>query len=154
MIPSPFPSPTLLSIAEAGAAARVHRLSFDARFPWLVGLHSTDENAQFYADHVFRTCTVWGIHHGPDLVGFIAFQNDWVEQLYVLPTHQGLGYGGSLLDIAKAENAELQLWTFQKNTEARAFYERRGFMAMEFTDGSANEEREPDVRYRWMRAKP
>jgi hypothetical protein len=43
----------------------------------------------------------------------------------------------------------LTLWTFQRNTAARAFYERRGFTAVELTDGSSNEESEPDVRYVW-----
>ncbi len=147
-------SPRVLSIGEAGAAARVHRLSFDTRLPWLAGLHTPDEDARFYADHVFCTCAVWGIHHGTELVGFIAFRENWVEQLYILPAHQGFGYGGSLLDVAKAENAELQLWTFQRNSEARVFYEKRGFTAIECTDGSANEEGEPDVRYRWVRAEP
>jgi hypothetical protein len=31
------------------------------------------------------------------------------------------------------------------------FYERHGFMAIEFTDGSGNEEKEPDVLYRWTK---
>lgn len=154
MTPLPPLAPRVLSPAEAEAAARVHRLSFETRFPWLGGLHTLDEDARFYADHVFRTCAVWGIHHGAELAGFIAFSENWVEQLYILPVHQGLGYGGSLLNIAKAEYTELHLWTFQRNTEARVFYERRGFTAIEFTDGSANEEREPDVRYRWVRAGP
>jgi hypothetical protein len=41
------------------------------------------------------------------------------------------------------------LWTFQTNTGARRFYERHGFVAVDETDGSANEERAPDVRYAW-----
>jgi ribosomal protein S18 acetylase RimI-like enzyme len=43
----------------------------------------------------------------------------------------------------------LWLWTFQTNTGARRFYERHGFVAVDETDGSANEERAPDVRYAW-----
>jgi hypothetical protein len=38
---------------------------------------------------------------------------------------------------------------FQRNMPARAFYEARGLRVVEATDGAANEEREPDVRYRW-----
>ena len=41
------------------------------------------------------------------------------------------------------------LWTFEGNHRARRFYEQRGFVAVEFTDGSRNEERTPDVRYQW-----
>ena len=40
------------------------------------------------------------------------------------------------------------LYTFQANTGARRFYERYGFVPMEFTDGQANEERCPDVLYK------
>jgi hypothetical protein len=43
----------------------------------------------------------------------------------------------------------LGLWAFQVNKPARRFYERHGFVAVTFTDGSGNEEREPDVRYEW-----
>ena len=43
----------------------------------------------------------------------------------------------------------MQLWTFQQNDRARRFYEARGFEAVEFTDGSGNKERQPDVRYVW-----
>jgi hypothetical protein len=41
------------------------------------------------------------------------------------------------------------LWTHQPNAQARAFYEREGLEAVEFTDGSASEEKVPDVRYEW-----
>lgn len=44
-----------------------------------------------------------------------------------------------------------QLWTFQRKARARRFYKARGFVAVEQTDGSRNEEKEPDVRYLWTR---
>ncbi|GAB1619971.1 hypothetical protein AAOGI_00210 [Agarivorans albus] len=40
-----------------------------------------------------------------------------------------------------------RLYTFQENRAARQFYEKQGFEAIEFTDGSANEENVPDVLY-------
>jgi Uma2 family endonuclease len=48
-------------------------------------------------------------------------------------------------------NRELRLWTFQRNAAARAFYQAHGFVAQRMTGGD-NEEREPDVLYRWVRA--
>lgn len=148
---APRPLPQLLCVQHAQAAALVQRVSFDARFPWLAGLHTPDEDVGFYQHHVFRTCAVWGIHHGADLAAIIAFRKGWVDHLYVLPTFQGQGYGGELLKIAKSQNDVLELWTFQSNGEARAFYEKHGFAAVELSDGSANQEREPDVRYRWLK---
>jgi GNAT superfamily N-acetyltransferase len=74
-----------------------------------------------------------------------------VDHLYVLPSHQARGLGGRLLQIAKDRNPALRLWTFQRNLLARQFYEARGFAVIEMTDGSGNDEREPDVLYGWRR---
>jgi putative acetyltransferase len=93
---------------------------------------------------------MWGVF-GETLNGFIAFRENWIDQFYVLPVRQGHGIGSALLDIAKAAHPELSLWTFERNDPARRFYERRGFVAVDWTDGSGNEEREPDVLYRWTR---
>ncbi len=83
--------------------------------------------------------------------GVIAFRDDWIEQLYVLPEAQGRGLGSELLDVAKRASGRLQLWTFQRNAPARRFYEARGFVLVEQTDGARNEEKEPDARYLWTR---
>ena len=74
----------------------------------------------------------------------IAFRDEWIEQLYVLPEAQGQGVGTELLDVAKRASERLQLWTFQRNASARRFYEARGFALVEETDGARNEEKEPD----------
>ena len=58
--------------------------------------------------------------------------------------------GTQLIDAAKATAVDaLELWCFQANERARRFYEARGFRPIRFTDGADNEERMPDVRYRW-----
>ena len=63
----------------------------------------------------------------------------------------GKGAGTQLIDAAKATAGivALELWCFQANERARRFYEARGFRAIRFTDGADNEERMPDIRYRW-----
>jgi GNAT superfamily N-acetyltransferase len=94
----------------------------------------------------------YSVHFKPRLefVGcHIAFREGWIVQFYVLPQRQRRGAGGALLQIAKASWSVLSLWTFQRNAAARLFYEKRGFVAVEETDGGRNEEREPDVLYRW-----
>lgn len=137
-----------LEVAETDAVAHVLRTSFDERLPWLAGLHTPEEDRQFVREHLFPTCEIWGAFD-PGMAGVIAFRTGWVEQLYVLPGHQGKGVGQALLATAKAVNRELRLWTFQSNAGARRFYEARGFVPIDETDGSENEEREPDVLYRW-----
>lgn len=140
-----------LELADMDAAASVHRASFDERLPWLSGLHAPEEDRAFFRNHVFRTCAVWGAWDGGSLAGIIAFRDGWIDQLYVLPRAQGQGTGTALLQIAQASSPSLSLWTFRRNARARAFYEARGFVAVQETDGSRNEEREPDALYRWTR---
>jgi GNAT superfamily N-acetyltransferase len=133
------------------AAARVHRAAFDERLPWLVGLHTPDEDQDFWSGTLFCSCTVCGAETAQGLVGVIAYRDEWIEQLHVLPEAQGQGIGSALLEIAKTASPRLNLWTFQRNTAARRFYERRGFSIVEETDGAGNQEQEPDVLYNWLR---
>jgi GNAT superfamily N-acetyltransferase len=73
-----------------------------------------------------------------------------VEQLYVRPDRIGRGVGRALLELAKRRRPDgLDLYCFAANDRARRFYERNGFEAVAFGDGSGNEERQPDVLYRW-----
>jgi GNAT superfamily N-acetyltransferase len=140
-----------LTLADMDAAAAVHRASFNHALPSLAGLHTPDEDRVFYRTQVFPACQVWGAEKQSKLVGIIAFREEWIDQLYVLPDAQGRGVGSDLLEIAQEAFPVLNLWTFQCNKRARRFYELNGFVALRETDGSGNEEKEPDVLYRWER---
>jgi GNAT superfamily N-acetyltransferase len=140
----------ILTLEEMDRAAVIQRTSFDVRLPWLAGLHTLEEDRTYFRERVFPNCQLWGAV-SKEIVGIIAFRQEWIDQLYVLPQHQGQGMGCALLDIAKAVSGSLRLWTFQRNIAARGFYEARGFITVEETDGRHNEEREPDVLYRWKR---
>ena len=138
-----------LTLEQMDRAAIIHRTAFDERLPWLAGLHTPEGDRAYFREHVFEECEVWGAADG-ETIGIIAFREGWIDQLYVLPQHQGRGAGDVLLRVAKAASSSLQLWTFQKNILARRFYQKRGFVAVKETDGSQNEEHEPDVLYRWQ----
>jgi putative acetyltransferase len=73
---------------------------------------------------------------GARMTGFTAFREGWVDQLYVLPSSQQPGIGTRLLQITQRALPRLNLWTFQGNVRARRFYERRGFLLVEETDGA------------------
>ncbi len=135
---------------DAAAIADVYIASFAAALPTVRRPHDDAETRGFIRDHVAET---WVADDGGAVVAMMVLAPGWIEQLYVAPERRGEGIGGELLRVAKrrAEGA-LDLWTFQVNTPARAFYERHGFRAVELTDGDGNEEREPDVRYRWERS--
>lgn len=140
-----------LALADMDAAAAVHRASFNHALPKLAGLHTPEEDRAFYRTQVFPACQVWGAEKQSKLVGIIAFREGWIDQLYVLPDAQGRGVGSDLLEIAQEAFPTLSLWTFQCNKRARRFYELNGFVVVRETDGAGNEEKEPDVLYRWQR---
>lgn len=79
-----------------------------------------------------------------------AVEGTEFEHLYLRPDVRRRGIGSLLLAKAREISPEeLTLHVLQRNTDARAFYERHGFTAGDFNDGSRNEEKEPDVLYRW-----
>jgi GNAT superfamily N-acetyltransferase len=133
-------------LADAPAIAAVYRVS-----AWHPHIHTPEEDVAFFSGRMLPQQTVWVIEDGGSVVAYAAAQADFLNHLFVHPEAQGRGHGSRLLGGVQAGLDFLQLWTFQGNAKARAFYERRGFVAAEFTDGEGNEERLPDVRYEWRR---
>lgn len=120
--------------------------------PWLPVLHSREDAICYFAGQVLLREEVLVAEVNHSVVGFIALEGNNLGHLYISPAFQGRGIGDKLLALAKELRPDgLKLWTFQRNARARRFYEARGFIASEFTDGSGNEEREPDVLYTWLR---
>lgn len=134
---------------DAPAIAALLRTTFQVSLPFLPELHTPAEDLAYVADRLLPSTTCWVAAADGVLCGYIAFRDGWIDHLYVHPDRQGEGIGPALLAKALADGAPKQLWTFQENLRARRFYEARGFEAVEFTDGSGNEERRPDVRYQW-----
>ncbi|WP_183862353.1 MULTISPECIES: GNAT family N-acetyltransferase [unclassified Rhizobium] len=132
-------------------AAMLRRLALSERLPWLSDVHTPEEDEVYWRTQLFPNRTILGAISDQRLVGVIAYGENEIEQLYVLPEFQARGIGSMLLHRAQEEMDEIELWTFQKNTNARRFYERNGFVAVKETDGAGNEEREPDVLYHWRR---
>lgn len=140
--------------ASADDAIAVAQTHIDARrvaMPWLPVVHSFEDTVQFFGDFVIPNQIVLVAEVEDGVVGFIAIEGAFVEHLYIAPAHQSAGIGDALLRKAKELRPEgLRLWTFERNLRARKFYEKRGFAAIQFTDGSRNEERTPDVLYEWI----
>ncbi|ALG14511.1 hypothetical protein AOZ06_02825 [Kibdelosporangium phytohabitans] len=137
--------------ADAAGVAGVWLASFRAALPTVRRAHTDDEVRAWLEHVVIPGRETWVAQSGDTCVGMMVLHDGWIEQLYLSPGHRGRGIGDGFVDLAKRANpAGLQLWTFQVNGPARRFYERHGFRQAELTDGSANEEREPDVRYVWL----
>jgi GNAT superfamily N-acetyltransferase len=135
---------------DAAAIADVFSRSFRL-LTFLPMLHSVEEERRFIENVILRECDVTVAADDSGLVSFLARQAEEIRLLHTRPDRIGLGAGTQLVERAKASVAGLELWCFQANLRARRFYESRGFHAIRFTDGENNEEKMPDIRYRWDR---
>ncbi len=143
-----------LRAANAGdreAIVGVFHSARAAALPYLPVLHSGAEDRDFFDGHIAAGATTVAVEDGR-VLGFIVVRGERVEHLYIDPGAQRSGVGSVLLCNAQVLHPEgLDLWVFQRNRDAIAFYEAHGFAIAETTDGSANEEREPDARMVWPR---
>jgi len=115
---------------------------------FLPKLHSDDEIRAWVRSVVVPRHEVWVAEEDEAVVGFCALSEDMLMWLYVHPSFQSRGHGAALLDQAKRSRPSgFRLWTFQRNDGALRFYERHGCRLVELTDGSGNEEKEPDALY-------
>jgi GNAT superfamily N-acetyltransferase len=134
---------------DAEALALAMRRTVRESLAFLPELHTPEEDLAFFSGVVLPRSEVWIADVDDALAGFIALRPGWIDHLYVTPEAQGRGVGSALLAIALEPGRARRLWTFQKNARARGFYEARGFVVETLTDGSGNEEKEPDALYVW-----
>jgi GNAT superfamily N-acetyltransferase len=128
---------------DVAAIVAIFEPSF-ATLDFLPKLHSHAENLAFFGRSL---AAGEGYLHGE---GFALLAGDTLSHIYVHPDAIGTGVGHALFEHVKAVRPDgFDLWVFQQNERARRFYEAHEARPVEFTDGSGNEERTPDVRYEW-----
>jgi ribosomal protein S18 acetylase RimI-like enzyme len=134
------------AVADLYTAARIHAVP---QMP--PALHSDVENRAFFAGKLAEPdFQVWLAEADDEVLGFAACTPTWLDGLYIRPELKGQGVGSLLLDVVEATHPDgYELWVFESNTGARRLYERRGLVEVERTDGSGNEERQPDIRMAW-----
>jgi chorismate mutase/GNAT superfamily N-acetyltransferase len=97
----------------------------------------------------------WVAERDGALVGYAVVDPTWLDSLYVRPDLTGGGIGAALLDLVKGLRPDgFGLWVFETNTRAQAFYRRHGLVVVRRTDGSDNEEHEPDLEMAWLGTDP
>ena len=138
--------------ADRAAVGEIFLAARAAALPYLPQVHTDEQTRAFFAGLVDKGVVTVAERDGR-VAGFLALEDDWVDHLYIDPAAQRQGLGSALLRHAQAQRDVLQLWVFQRNTNAIAFYERHGFAIAERTDGSGNEERTPDARMVWPTAR-
>jgi GNAT superfamily N-acetyltransferase len=134
--------------ADAPAVTRIFQSARAHSLPYLPILHDDAEDHAYFAGVVEREEVTLSEDRGVP-VAFLALDGDEVDHLYVHAEHHRRGHGARLLTHAQARRDRLELWVFQRNRGAIAFYAAHGFAVVESTDGAGNEEREPDHRMAW-----
>lgn len=130
--------------------ADIHVRARREAMPYVPDIHTPGEVLEFVRDVVLSNDEVWVAESAGEVAGFLALSDGIVHHLYVYSELQGHGAGSALLERAKELCPHgFRLWVFQRNTQARSFYEHRGLRLVELTDGAGNEEREPDALYEW-----
>jgi GNAT superfamily N-acetyltransferase len=132
------------------AVVDVYLTSRATAMPWVAWAHGEAAVRRWFKASLLPAATSWIAERGGAVVGFVCVEDGVVSQLYVHPSHARDGIGRALLSLAK-DNARdgLTLRCFARNSGARAFYAANGFIAVDESDGSANEEKEPDVTFVW-----
>ena len=142
------------TLSDADAVADVYLRSRKELVACAPLVHSDEAVREWIRRHVIPAGNTTVAVVDGLVVGLLAVSQGtdcgWIDQLYLLPAWLERGIGTRLLDLARSElRPPIRLYTFQCNERARCFYERRGFNAIAFGDGSGNEEKCPDILYEW-----
>ncbi len=135
--------------ADANAMAEVLTAARAAQ-PWFPRLRTPEEDFLLVRDRILIEQDNWVVEQCGRVVAFASIDgDDLLMQLFVHPDAQRQGIGTELLEHTKRLLPDgFQLWTHQAS-EACAFYEAQGLVAVELTDGETTLEKLPDVRYEW-----
>jgi GNAT superfamily N-acetyltransferase len=147
--------PALLRPAGDADADDIAALLIDTRsafMPYAPSVHPEHELRDWVRTRLIPAGGVWVAEVDGQVVATMATEaagdGSWITQMAVTPALIGRGLGSLLLAHALNTLAlPIRLYCFQQNTGARRFYERHGYVAVEFSDGQGNEEGCPDVVY-------
>ena len=114
-------------------AATIHSISWKESHhsfctPHFIELHTPDRQRDYLNDKMNRGTKIYLLITDEKPVGIVSVTNSLIEDLYVLPDFQNMGYGTTLLQYAIAQCADTPtLWILENNTRAEKLYRRMGF---------------------------
>ena len=113
-------------------AANIHSISWkeshkDFCTPEFIEIHSPERQLKYMSDKM-NNGTKFFMLIDEDPVGVVSVTGSLIEDLYVLPEKQKMGYGTKLLQFAVAQCSNPpSLWILENNVNAERLYYRMGF---------------------------
>ncbi len=144
-------------VEDATALADLYTAARVAAVPMMPpALHTNEEDRAWFSGKLADpTHETWVAESDGTLLGYALLAPGWLDHLFLRPDLTGQGLGTLLLDLVKSLRQDgVALWVFESNVGARRFYARQGFVELERTDGSGNEEKAPDIKMAWPGADP
>jgi GNAT superfamily N-acetyltransferase len=143
-----------VAAADAPRVAEIFLASRESAMPWLAAPHTDEQTRWWHINVLVPAATLVVADRDGDVLGFAEPTDGWLKALYVHPSAQRTGVGSALFQYSMAVQPDgFDLWVFQRNTRALAFYARYGCLEVRRTDGTDNQEREPDVLLHWAPAR-
>ena len=139
-------------VGDAPAIADLYTAARVAAVPMMPpAAHTNDEDRAWFGVQLEKAShEVWVAEEQGELLGYALLTAGWLDHLFIRPDLTGRGIGTLLLELVKSlRPAGFALWVFESNIGASRFYRRHGFIELEHTDGSANEEKAPDIKMAW-----
>lgn len=114
-------------------AAKIHSISWiDSHksfcTPEFILLHSIDNQLEYIKDKINSGSKFYMLVEEKP-VGVVSITDSLIEDLYILPDKQNMGYGTKLLEFAIKECKSIPtLWILENNIRAKALYLKMGFI--------------------------
>jgi GNAT superfamily N-acetyltransferase len=113
-------------------AAEVHSVSWQESHrsfcsPEFVNLHTPEHQKDYLIEKMNAWSKIYMLVEDKP-IGIVSVTGSLIEDLYVLPEKQGMGYGTALLQFAIGKCTGVPtLWILENNKKAEKLYRRIGF---------------------------
>ena len=114
-------------------AAMIHSISWRESHrsfctPDFIELHTPDRQRDYLSGKMNSGTKIYLLRIDEKFIGIVSVTNSLIEDLYVLPDWQNMGYGTQLLQYAIRQCADTPtLWILENNTRAEKLYRGMGF---------------------------
>ena len=95
--------------------------------PSFVAMHTPERQQEYIQNKMNNGSKFYMLVEGRP-IGVVSVKENLIEDLYILPDKQNMGYGTKLLQFAVEQcTGTPTLWILENNTNAKRLYQKMGF---------------------------